>query len=185
MPLKQEEQRHHLREYQVIGRPKPTEANKHPKVYKMKIFAPSPVHAKSRFWYFLSRSWKSKAAAGEILSVIEVFERRPTTVKNFGLLCRYNSRTGTHNVYKEFRDVSRVGAVNQLYMDMAARHRARFRSIQIIEVRRLGNSRVIRPNIKQFLSSKLKFPLPHRIHRPPTAQFRRNFLASRPSTHFR
>jgi len=34
-------------------------------------------------------------------------------------------------MYKEFREVSRVDAVKTLYQDMAARHRARFRSIQV------------------------------------------------------
>ncbi|KAJ7738457.1 hypothetical protein DFH07DRAFT_752516, partial [Mycena maculata] len=31
----------------------------------------------------------------------------------------YNSRLGTHNMYKEFRDLSRVDAVKSLYQDMA------------------------------------------------------------------
>lgn len=44
----------------------------------------------------------------------KIFERKPMKVKNFGILLRYNSRTGTHNLYKEFRDTSRTGAVNQL-----------------------------------------------------------------------
>ena len=35
-------------------------------------------------------------------------------------------------MYKEFRDTTLIGAVNNLYADMAGRHRARDRSIQII-----------------------------------------------------
>jgi len=177
-------QRTNLQEYQVIGRPRPTHKQKQPKVYKMKIFAPSHVHAKSRFWYFLSRCKKIKTAAGQILSVTQVFEKKPQKVKNFGILCKYNSRTGTHNVYKEFRDTSRVGAVTQLYMDMAARHRARFRSIQIIEVRRIPSSKVTRPHIKQFQNPKAKFPLTHRIVRASSAQYRKRFAARRPTTFF-
>jgi ribosomal protein L20A (L18A) len=34
-------------------------------------------------------------------------------------------------MYKEYRDVSRTLAVQSLYSDMAARHRARFRSIHV------------------------------------------------------
>ena len=34
-------------------------------------------------------------------------------------------------MYKEFRELSRVDAVKSLYQDMAARHRARFRSIHV------------------------------------------------------
>ena len=52
-------------------------------------------------------------------------------VKNFGIWIRYDSRSGTHNMYKEFRELSRADAVKSLYQDMAARHRARFRSIHV------------------------------------------------------
>jgi len=34
-------------------------------------------------------------------------------------------------MYKEFRELSRADAVKSLYQDMAARHRARFRSIHV------------------------------------------------------
>ena len=52
-------------------------------------------------------------------------------MKNYGIWLRYDSRSGTHNMYKEYRDVSRTLAVQSLYQDMAARHRARFRSIHV------------------------------------------------------
>ena len=42
-----------LREFQVVGRHLPTEADPTPKIYRMRIFAPNDVVAKSRFWYFL------------------------------------------------------------------------------------------------------------------------------------
>eukprot|EP00158_Paraphelidium_tribonemae_P000072 Partr_v1_DN14916_c0_g1_i1_m42898 putative 60s ribosomal protein len=124
-----------LLEYQVVGRHLPTATQPNPKVFRMRLFAPNPVVAKSRFWYFISRVHKMKRASGEILGCHQIFERKPLKVKNFGVLLRYNSRTGTHNLYKEFRDTSRNGAVNQLYSDMAARHRARFASVQIMDVK--------------------------------------------------
>ena len=34
-------------------------------------------------------------------------------------------------MYKEYRELSRTAAVETLYQDMAARHRARFRSIHV------------------------------------------------------
>jgi large subunit ribosomal protein L18Ae len=34
-------------------------------------------------------------------------------------------------MYKEFRELSRADAVEACYQDMAARHRARFRSVQV------------------------------------------------------
>jgi hypothetical protein len=42
-----------LQEYQVVGRHLPTDADPTPKIYRMRIFAPNEVVAKSRFWYFL------------------------------------------------------------------------------------------------------------------------------------
>lgn len=61
-----------LHEYQVIGRHLPTEANPTPKLYRMRIFAPNDVVAKSRFWYFLGKLRKIKKANGEIVSLNEV-----------------------------------------------------------------------------------------------------------------
>ena len=36
-------------------------------------------------------------------------------MKNFGVWVRYQSRTGYHNMYKEYRDTTLNGAVEQLY----------------------------------------------------------------------
>lgn len=58
-----------LTEYQVIGRHLPTETNPTPKLYRMLIFAPNNVVAKSRFWYFLMKLRKVKKANGEIISL--------------------------------------------------------------------------------------------------------------------
>ena len=58
-----------LNEYQVIGRHLPTDTNPTPKLYRMRIFAPNTVVAKSRFWYFLMKLRKVKKANGEIVSL--------------------------------------------------------------------------------------------------------------------
>lgn len=62
---------------------------------------------------------------------LQIQEKHPLKVKNFGVWLRYDSRSGTHNMYKEYREMSRTDAVESLYSDMAARHRARFRSIHV------------------------------------------------------
>ena len=64
---------------------------------------------------------------------LQIFERKPTTVKNFGIWVRYNSRTGVHNAYKEYRDCTLNGAVEQLYHEMGSRHRTRASQMQIIK----------------------------------------------------
>ncbi|KAG5439975.1 hypothetical protein PCK2_000667 [Pneumocystis canis] len=126
----------HLTEYQIIGRRLPNEKEPTPKLYRMRIFAPNTVVAKSRFWYFLKKLRKIKKAAGEIVSLNitnsnQIHEQRPFKVKNFGIWLRFDSLSGTHNMYKEYREVSRTAAVEALYQDMTSRHRSRFRSIQV------------------------------------------------------
>ncbi|KAF8327258.1 putative 60S large subunit ribosomal protein [Cantharellus anzutake] len=166
-------------EFQIIGRHLPTEANPTPKLYRMRIFAPNPVVAKSRFWFFLSKLKKIKKANGEIVSIDVIPEKEPGRVKNFGIWIRYDSRSGTHNMYREFRDLTRAAAVHTLYQDMASKHRARFSSIHIIRVQEIENDEDIRrPYIQQLLDPKLRFPLPHRV-----AKHRSKFIAYRPSTH--
>jgi hypothetical protein len=68
-----------MRQYQVVGRHCPTDHDPNPKVYRMKIFAPNEVVAKSRFWYFLHQMRKMKKTTGEILDVNEV--RLPTILR--------------------------------------------------------------------------------------------------------
>jgi len=165
-------------EYQVIGRKLPTPSDETPKLYRMRIFAPNEVVAKSRFWYYLRQLKKVKKATGEIVSVNQISEKSPLRIKNFGIWVRYDSRSGTHNMYKEFRELSRADAVHALYQDMAARHRARFRSIQILRVQEIAKAADIRrPYIKQLTTPNLRFPLPHRVHK-----VRSTFVANRPKT---
>ncbi|KIV96880.1 60S ribosomal protein L20-A [Exophiala mesophila] len=167
-----------FQEYQVIGRHLPTDSNPTPKLYRMRIFAPNEVVAKSRFWYFLQKLRKVKKTTGEIVSLNVIHEKRPLKVKNFGIWLRYDSRSGTHNMYKEYRELSRTDAVEALYQDMAARHRARFRSVHILKVVELASENdVKRPYIKQLISKNLKFPLPHRV-----TSNKKLFTPVRPST---
>jgi large subunit ribosomal protein L18Ae len=63
-------------EYSVVGRKLPTEAEPEPKLYRMRIFAPNDVVAKSRFWYYLRQLKKVKKASGEIVALNIV--RTPT-----------------------------------------------------------------------------------------------------------
>ncbi|KAG9188062.1 hypothetical protein G6011_01985 [Alternaria panax] len=171
-----------FQEYQIIGRHLPSEANPAPKIYRMRIFAPNEVVAKSRFWYFLGKLRKIKKANGEIVSVNQIHEKKPQKVKNFGVWLKYDSRSGTHNMYKEYREMSRVAAVEALYQDMAARHRSRFRQVQILKVVEVEKADDIRrPYIKQLLTKNLKFPLPHRINKKAGKKV---FSATRPSTFF-
>lgn len=132
-----------------------------------------------------------KKTTGEILDVNEIREKNSSDIKNYGVWLRYDSRTGTHNMYREYRSLTLNNAIDTMYAEMAGRHRARPRSIQIIRTSIVEDKEVKRPNVLQFANvdgegnpKEVKFPLPHRIVRAPKKSMRTTFKASRPSTHF-
>jgi large subunit ribosomal protein L18Ae len=173
-----------FRLFQVIGRKAPTEKEPNPPALRMKIFAKNEVQAKSRFWYFVHQMRKMKKTTGEILDINEITEKNERYVKNYGIWIKYNSRSGIHNMYKEFRDTTLCSAIDKLYNDMAGRHRCRSRSIQIIRTAIVESKDTRRSETQQFHSGTLKFPLPHRTIRPPSKQFKNTFSAVRANTHF-
>ena len=170
--------------YQVIGRKAPTPTDENPPAYRMKLFAPNEVLAKSRFWYFMHQMRKMKKTTGEILDVNEITEKNNSCVKNYAFWVKYNSRSGTHNMYREYRDVTLNGAIDTLYNDMAGKHRCRNRSVQIIRTGTVSDADSRRLSVQQFHSRDIKFPLPHRILRAPSKQFKSTFSAMKPNTHF-
>ncbi|XP_022715562.1 60S ribosomal protein L18a isoform X1 [Durio zibethinus] len=168
-------------QYQVVGRALPTESDEHPKIYRMKLWATNEVRAKSKFWYFLRKLKKVKKSNGQVLAINEIFERNPTKIKNYGIWLRYQSRTGYHNMYKEYRDTTLNGAVEQMYNEMASRHRVRFPCIQIIKTATIPAKLCKRDSTKQFHNSKIKFPLVFKKVRPPTRKLKTTYKASRPN----
>ncbi|CAI9760109.1 unnamed protein product [Fraxinus pennsylvanica] len=108
-----------------------------------------------------------------------IFEKNPTTIKNYGIWLRYLSRTGYHNMYKEYRDTTLNGAVEQMYTEMASRHR--HHCIQIIKTGTTPAKLCKRESTKQFHNSKIKFPLVFRKVRPPTRKLKTTYKASRPN----
>lgn len=176
-----------MRQFQVVGRKAPTSDNPNPEAYRMIIFAPNAVIAKSKFWYYMHQFRKMKKTTGEILDCVEIIEKDTGFVKNYGIWLRYSSRSGTHNMYREFRDVKLTGAVSQLYDEMAGRHRCRPRSIQIIRTGIVANEDLKRPNGMQYAKDDVKFPLPHRVasgKRGQKALSSSTFTTVRPTTFF-
>ncbi|KAB2012408.1 hypothetical protein CXB51_022535 [Gossypium anomalum] len=168
-------------QYQVVGRALPTENDEHPKIYRMKLWATNEVRAKSKFWYFLRKLKKVKKSNGQVLAINEIFEKNPTKIKNYGIWLRYQSRTGYHNMYKEYRDTTLNGAVEQMYTEMASRHRVRFPCIQIIKTATIPAKLCKRDSTKQFHNSKIKFPLVFKKVRPPTRKLKTTYKASKPN----
>ncbi|KAJ6889910.1 hypothetical protein NC651_023619 [Populus alba x Populus x berolinensis] len=69
------------------------------------------------------------------------------------------NQIGYHNMYKEYRDTTLNGVVEQMYTEMASRHRVRFPCIQIIKTATIPAKLCKRESTKQFHNSKIKFPL--------------------------
>ena len=167
--------------FEVVGRNKPTAKNANPQIFRMKIFAQNKPIATSRFWYFLAMLNKSKATTGEILQCEEILEHKKTQIKNYAITIRYNSRSGTHNMYREYRDVSLNGAVDQMYTEMASRHAARRPSIWILNAGVIKASQLRRENNKQFVDSGIKFRVNGRVPRNSSKAFRKVYSAVKPT----
>ncbi|MBA0791172.1 hypothetical protein Gohar_015767 [Gossypium harknessii] len=125
-------------------------------------------------------------AGSDLFPVLEsmldrIFEKSPTKIKNYGIWLRYQSRTGYHNMYKEYRDTTLNGAVEQMYTEMASRHRVRFPCIQIIKTATIPAKLCKRDSTKQFHNSKIKFPLVFKKVRPPTRKLKTTYKATKPN----
>eukprot|EP01105_Mastigella_eilhardi_P005221 TRINITY_DN16981_c0_g1_i1.p2 TRINITY_DN16981_c0_g1~~TRINITY_DN16981_c0_g1_i1.p2 ORF type:complete len:211 (+),score=65.45 TRINITY_DN16981_c0_g1_i1:64-633(+) len=187
-----------LREYVIVGRKIPSpvhkvkkgvvpdmrKKNEAPTVYRMRIFAKDKVIARNRYWYFLNKLKKIKRTHGEILAIHELHEEKPNSIKTFGILLRYNSSKGVHNIYKEYRELSRCDAITHMYRDMASQYRVKAHNVQVVECKALASKDVRRKTNKQFMNNKIRFPRVHQIVRPPTKQMRSTFVARRPTTVF-
>lgn len=137
-----------------------------------------PRHRPSR-----SKLRRVKKAHGQILSCHELIEKNRRVVKNYGVWLRYESRTGTHNMYKEYRECSINAAIQAVYNDLAGRNRAAPRGIQIIRTAEVKPASTKRANIQQFHDSKIAFPLAHRIMRTEK-RFKSTFKAQKPNTYY-
>jgi len=170
-----------IKQFQIVGRAAPTPKKPAPKIYRIKIFAKNKTLARSKFWYFMNFMNKAKRGGGEILAMNEIFDKRPTSVNNYAVWLRYESRTDTHNMYKEYRDVTINGAMSQMYAEMAGRHRAQPGSIQIIKTAIIKDAECRRNHVLQMHGSKLSFPM---VRKTPLVEkkLRRTFNAKRPTT---
>jgi large subunit ribosomal protein L18Ae len=154
----------------------------------MKIFAPNKVVARSRFWYFMKRNEQIshlKKSSGELLYIGELTEKDPSTVKNYGIWIRYNSRSGITNMYKEYRDTTLVGAVHQMLQEMASRHKARYQQIHIVKTSEIKDEDCQRAQTRQFLDDPenpdkvLRFP--PILKRPKIEKkYKKRFSVTRP-----
>lgn len=128
----------------------------------------------------MKRQNKVRKCQGEIVSVSEIFEKKTNSVKNYGIVLKYLTRTGVINMYKEYRSNSLCNAVSQMYSEMAGRHSARAESIFIIKTIEAAGETVRREQTRQFLKTSLRFPKFTSTKRAPTSAHKSTFTASRP-----
>ena len=169
-----------IRQFWVVGRKLPSEAEPEPTCYRIRVFAKNSVLARSQFWYEMKRQNKVRKCQGEIVSVSEIFERNTNSIKNYGIVLKYRTRTDIVNMYKEYRSNTLCGAVGQMYSEMAGRHSARGDSIHIIKTCVQLDKDVMREQTKQCTKRALRFPKFIVNKRAPTPAHRRVFTASRP-----
>ena len=153
--------RPHLKHYAVVGRAEPTDATPNPTVFKYEVFAPNFVVAKSRFWKVMREKNKIKSTHGNVLQC-QVVKDKKIAARNYSVdLCYYSQKCGYTHMTKEFRDVSKAGAVSQAYNDLASRHRARYPQIEVMGVKSIANHQTRRAFVQQFHNPKLSVPLLH------------------------
>jgi large subunit ribosomal protein L18Ae len=172
-----------VKQYEIVGRAAPTQKNPVPKIYKMKVFGKNSVLARSKFWYMMRKINKAKKSGAEILRQSELFDRKPTTVQNYAIWLRYDSRTDTHNMYKEYRDTTINGAVSQMLAEMSGRHRAQAASIQIMKTAVLKDSEIRRTHVKVMMPATLSFPVVRPLPMAPKDVKSTVFSAKKPSTY--
>lgn len=170
-----------IRQYWVVGRALPTESNPEPTLYRMRVFAKNAVFARSKFWYQMKRQNKIRSTHGEVVSLSEIFERNTTSIKNYGIVFKYESRKGIINMYKEVRDVTLCGAISQLYNELAGRHSARIETVHIIKTSVIAPNELRREASINLSRAKLRYPKITQIKRAPTARHASVFTASRPT----
>ncbi|KAJ9462361.1 60S ribosomal protein L18a-2 [Diplonema papillatum] len=160
----------HLRQYEVVGRHKPSPKMPEPKLFRHVCFAPNHVVAKTKFWKFMREYHKVKRANGEVFGVRELKEKRPNVIKNFCVQFRWYSRTGPVNTSKEIRDTHLSRGVSRIFNGLAGQHRASFSNIQVIRSTTKLPKDCNRPHISQFHNGGIRFPLIHRVRKPAKAK---------------
>jgi len=113
--------------------------------------------------------------------VSQIFEKKCNSIKNYGIVFKYLTRTGAINMYKEFRDITLTGAVSQMYQEMSGRHSARHDTIRIIKTSVLADSQLRRNQTIQWTRRDVRFPKLNNTARAPHASMSGTFKANRPT----
>lgn len=149
-----------FKEYKIHACKKPTDKEAEPQVFVSNIFAKNIVQARSKMTQILNSKHKIKSTNTVFLKVEEILNgNEECAIKNYGIQYVFRSRKGLHNMYKEFRGLSKCDVVGMLYQDMAGKHKAKEGSIKIVEVKELKNDELKRLNVIQFTKENVAYPI--------------------------
>ncbi|KAL0264013.1 UNVERIFIED_CONTAM: hypothetical protein PYX00_010967 [Menopon gallinae] len=149
-----------IKEYRIYGSKIPTEQEVEPQIFFHDVFAKNEIVARSRFNNLMKTRYKIKPGKLVVLKIEELLEDiKDMKIKNYGIQLVYRSKKGIHNMYKEFRSISRCKAVEMLFNDMAGRHKAKRDDIKIVSVKELATEELRRDKVIQFTKENVMYPI--------------------------
>ena len=167
----------------LYARKQPSAKDPEPKVLCCRVYAPNAVIARSRFWTTALRKYKLRKSGGELLRIQEVFESKKTQARNFGIFLKYRSTVGVHNMFKEYRDTSVNGAIDQMYNEMGGNHRVSSERITILTAGEIGRDSLRERKPRALIwadTQNLKYPLWKRNARPSHPKYFSLYHTRRP-----
>ena len=156
-----------VKQYLLVGRAKPSEKEHEPKVYRMRVFAPNTVVAKSRFWTLMRKQKKIKHSGGELITIQEVppilLSPRCTKLRTSvsgstewssgtSLARATTTCTGSSATPAFAAPSARCVLLHASFidMDMAGRHRARAETIHVIRTAVIPQDKLRRQETKTY-----------------------------------
>lgn len=149
-----------IKEYMIYGSKIPTEQEIAPQIFFHNVFAKNEIVARSRFKNLMRTKYKIKPGKIVVLKIEELVEDlKEMKIKNYGIQLVYRSKKGIHNMYKEFRSISRCKAVEMLFNEMAGKHKAKRDDIKIVSLRELRADEMRRDRVIQFTKDDVMYPV--------------------------
>lgn len=144
----------------IYGSKIPTEQEIAPQIFFHNVFAKNEIVARSRFKNLMRTKYKIKPGKIVVLKIEELVEDlKEMKIKNYGIQLVYRSKKGIHNMYKEFRSISRCKAVEMLFNEMAGKHKAKRDDIKIVSLRELRADEMRRDRVIQFTKDDVMYPV--------------------------
>nr|QSE03612.1 60S ribosomal protein L18A [Metchnikovella dogieli] len=144
-----------MKEFNIIGKKAEGEDQQ---LYKMTIFASNTVVAKTRFFKAMRKTNKIKRSAAEIVSLEELKENGVLKARTYGVWIRVSSKNNPKNLYKEYRETSRIKAAAKCFQSLASLYKLRYHEVDIISMKELGLNELKREETRQFAEEGVRFP---------------------------